>query len=155
MPDAKPGSSRRSRCPPTEPDRREKKRQRDHDRQCVAEPDIRCHALPADDLDFEDAAREPGAVARISRPSWPIADVMPVLVARTSTRPVSSARIAAIWLCWSAASERPYHASLVTLTRSVAFGRLAADVGAEGILVADVDGHALAGDLQHRRIGVA
>jgi hypothetical protein len=45
---------------------------------------------------------------------------MPVLVARSSGRPVSNARIAAIWLCCSAASERPYHASLVTLTSNVA-----------------------------------
>ena len=41
-------------------------------------------------------------------------------VARSIGRPNSSARIAAIWLCCRAAIERPYHASLVTLTSSVA-----------------------------------
>ena len=56
----------------------------------------------------------------ISRPSAPIADVMPVFVARSIGRPSSSARIAAIWLCCSAAIEWPYHASFVTLTSNCA-----------------------------------
>ena len=62
---------------------------------------------------------EPGQPRELAA-VWSITDVMPVLVARSSVRPVSFARIAAIWLCCRAASERPYQASLVTLTSSVA-----------------------------------
>ena len=55
-----------------------------------------------------------------SLPSASITLVMPVLVARNIGRPVSFARIAAIWSCCHGPIERPYHASLVTLTSSVA-----------------------------------
>ena len=52
-----------------------------------------------------------------------MADVMPVLVARSIGRPLSSARIAAIWLCCRAAIDRPvprrWFAFATTATRSL------------------------------------
>ena len=63
-------------------------------------------------------------------------------------RPVSSARVRAICRCCAGASESPNQATLDTFTSSVRFGQLADDLLAEGVLVADVGGDALA---RHRQ----
>ena len=91
----------------------------------------------------------------ISRPSAPIADVMPVFVARSSARP---------------GLQRPHRGDLVVLLRSERAAvprvvgdvdeqrgvlRLRSDVGAEGVLVTDVDAHARAGDGERRRMRLA
>jgi len=60
-----------------------------------------------------------GACAVIRPRSSTIA-VRPVLVARTSGRAASSARICAICRCWCGAVESPNHASLLTFTSAFA-----------------------------------
>ncbi len=52
----------------------------------------------------------------ITRPCASIAAVIPVFVARSIGRPVSSERIRAICRCWSSAIVSPNHARFVTLT---------------------------------------
>ena len=57
-----------------------------------------------------------------TRPFSSMAAVTPVLVARTIQRPVSSARICENCRCWSAASDSPNQASLLTLRSTPACG---------------------------------
>ena len=58
-------------------------------------------------------------------PSGAITAVMPLLVARMSQRPASSARKRAICSCWCGAEESPNQALFVTLTSSVEAGSAA------------------------------
>ena len=74
-------------------------------RECVAPADERRFALATGDVDLEDALREPWQRSDDAASHASMADVMPVLVARSIGRPNSSARIAAIWLCCHAPME--------------------------------------------------
>jgi hypothetical protein len=58
-------------------------------------------------------------------PAWMTA-LTPVFAARSIGRPVSAERIAAIARNWCGALLRPYHASLVTFSRTRAPSRTAA-----------------------------
>jgi hypothetical protein len=57
-----------------------------------------------------------------TRPRSSMAAVTPVLVERTIHRPVSSDRICENCRCWSAASDSPNQASLLTFRRMPARG---------------------------------
>jgi hypothetical protein len=62
----------------------------------------------------------PTSVASRMRPTGSMKAEMPVLAARATGRPVSTARVATIRRNWNGAEEKPYQASLVMFTSTSA-----------------------------------